>query len=421
MSYISKYTGEEIDAAVEKTQQIQEVIPNPVTSEDGEPLEKLQVGTGIYSVPQVEMIVSDEEDPSATEIKTMSIDGNKFKFPSGNGEILKLTAESSATEITLTEEQKNNLLADKYDCLEVIYAENEKSTYQKLFYLGDIVVFANMLYTDFTEPNTAPVTFNSWFYQGDKLTYQQTQAGSLIKFGGQTQQVVNFDSDPQTQIDGIVNGTGIQDKAIGKTKLSQEVQDLLDNGGGGGSTVEGNPDFSTIYDEALLNIKIDDKRFRIPFNDFSYKVQGCTFSITPAPDGSENFYRLNLSGENVPTEASFIFLCDMTIRSSFEYEGNFYLFYWNAKNSDGNPNTLSDDTYYGCLQKLTVISTEPIDFSVELIPAYFSLTVQLVRGENESYYKYRFLVNENDFVPILNSAVNNVTLGYRISQQDYNI
>lgn len=61
------------------------VEANP-TNEATEELTKLKVNETTYSIPATEMTVSDVEDPTATEIKTITFAGDKYRFPVGGGE-----------------------------------------------------------------------------------------------------------------------------------------------------------------------------------------------------------------------------------------------------------------------------------------------------------------------------------------------
>ncbi len=84
MSYLSKLKEQCDELYEKKGEGGTTVIANP-TKTGTEDLTSLQVGETVYNVPATEIVFSTEAAADAVEVAGFSVEGQNFKFPSGQG------------------------------------------------------------------------------------------------------------------------------------------------------------------------------------------------------------------------------------------------------------------------------------------------------------------------------------------------
>ncbi len=141
-----------------------------------------------------------------------------------------------------------------------------------------------------------------------------------------------------------------------------------------------------------------------PLTDASYP-NVTKYEITNLPEGVNWSY----SGSN---KAEIVAI--KLINSGIEYEGNMYILEINAFKDANRAKFYFNTNSFTSLYKVTITSEEPIQFTIEQVPAFININIQ-TEYDNKMYYN--ITANNKNAVPVLCSGYPEMSIFYTVPQE----
>ena len=142
-----------------------------------------------------------------------------------------------------------------------------------------------------------------------------------------------------------------------------------------------------------------------PLTDASYPNE-TKYEITNLPEGVNWSYIGNPKAEIVAIKF---------LNSGIEYEGNLYILEINAFKDANRAEDYFNTNSFVCLYKVTIISEEPMQFTIEQVPAFININIQTEYG-NKMYYN--ITANNQNAVSVLCSGYPEMSIFYTVPQEE---
>lgn len=141
-----------------------------------------------------------------------------------------------------------------------------------------------------------------------------------------------------------------------------------------------------------------------PLTDASYP-NATKYEITNLPEGVNWSYSGNSKAEIIAIKF---------LNSGIEYEGNLYVLELNNFKDAHRSKYYFDTISFGSLYKITITSQEPMQFTIEQVPAFINVNIQ-TEFDNKMYYN--ITANNENAVPVLCSGSPEMSIFYTIPQE----
>lgn len=129
------------------------------------------------------------------------------------------------------------------------------------------------------------------------------------------------------------------------------------------------------------------------------------YEITNLPEGVNWSYIGNPKAEIVAIKF---------FNNGIEYEGNLYILEINAFKDANRAEYYFNTNSFVCLYKVTIISEEPMQFTIEQVPTFININIQ-TEYDNKMYYN--ITANNKNAVPVLCAGYPEMSIFYTIPQE----